>query len=202
MTDTTEPQSPAAAIDFTLAEVTAADWLNRGELHYAAAARQHTSGAVPIEYTAQEIALGRLAIEISAGVQLAVQDTAAGDRAPTGSARPPTTTRPRPAARRGRVPQRVRRPGDRPGDARAGALRRDLTSTSSTPGAADSLPATRPPRAPSPATPRQEKHRGIRKTGSTASSPPPPRATRPCASCTACTASGWSAPSCTPPTTA
>ena len=79
MTDTTEPQSPAAAIDFTLAEVTAADWLNRGELHYAAAARQHTSGAVPIEYTAQEIALGRLAIEIAAGVQLAVQDTAAGD---------------------------------------------------------------------------------------------------------------------------
>jgi hypothetical protein len=67
MTDTTEPQSPAAAIDLTLAEP-AADWLNRGELHYAAAARQHEGDTVPYEYTDQEIDLAMLALERSAAI--------------------------------------------------------------------------------------------------------------------------------------
>ena len=83
MTDTTEPQSPAAAIDLALAEPTAADWLHRAELHYAAAARQHEDDTVPYEYTDQEIALAKLAIEIAAGVPLFEQDAAGQDpRAP------------------------------------------------------------------------------------------------------------------------
>ena len=67
MPDTADTGSPAAVIDLDLADPTAADWLRRADLHYHAADRQHAVLTVPLEYTAQELALAKLALELSAG---------------------------------------------------------------------------------------------------------------------------------------
>jgi hypothetical protein len=67
VTGTLNTESPAVAINLDQVDPTAADWLERADLHYHAADRQHAYGNVPLEYTAQEIALAKLALELAAG---------------------------------------------------------------------------------------------------------------------------------------